>query len=201
MASGRPDWYGSMTMHGKYGDEYISVALNSLGHMIAEMMGWDGVDLQRIAVDGDGVMKANLWLQELPFMTVRPAYGSAVRDAGSMDIPSGVETELFAVTDQGVLSSGMFWVSEAASRKNMAIRIKVDDVLVFDNQYLDLYHHRNFDTSGFLMGLSRYDDQNFEYVMMLQRNLTFETNIKVYCYHTYGVGVLLNWKCIYALTP
>jgi len=61
MASGRPDWYGSMSMHGKFGDDYKPVAVDSEGNLVAIMTGSDGVDSQVILTDASGRMISILY--------------------------------------------------------------------------------------------------------------------------------------------
>jgi len=63
MASGRPDWYSSVAMHGRYVDppaidQYITVGVDEVGNMIAVMTGSEaGVPVK---VDTDGVMLSRM---------------------------------------------------------------------------------------------------------------------------------------------
>uniref|UniRef100_A0A6H1ZNT6 Uncharacterized protein n=1 Tax=viral metagenome TaxID=1070528 RepID=A0A6H1ZNT6_9ZZZZ len=70
MASGRPDWYSSVAMHGKHNNDYITVNVDELGNMLAKIQGLFGATLKTIAVDTNGIMKANLAVQDLDYLNI-----------------------------------------------------------------------------------------------------------------------------------
>ena len=80
MASGTPDWYSSVAMYGKFAEEgeddkYITVGVDALGNMLALMQGKLDDVYTPIAVDAQGVMRANIILQDLIPLTIRSIYG------------------------------------------------------------------------------------------------------------------------------
>jgi len=54
MASGRPDWYSSVAMHGKHLNDYITVAVDADGNMLGIMQGEGPGGLDTIALDAGG---------------------------------------------------------------------------------------------------------------------------------------------------
>lgn len=58
MASGRPDWYSSVVIQGRHGDDYVPVGVDTDGNMIARIRGLFGAALKDITVDTDGNMIA-----------------------------------------------------------------------------------------------------------------------------------------------
>lgn len=200
MASGRPDWYSSIAMHGKHLTDYVCVAVDAAGNMLGIMQGWDGAALQPIAVDGAGVMKANLVLQDLSFLTVRPAYGSAIRVADGIAVPDSVETELWLVNHQGALIDGIVYALGDPDYRHVYLRIRIDGNLVLDNTFQEIMTFGASGRSSFRMSMI-YFALVGSYVAGFNQKLTFETSFSIHAYHELGADVAVNWDCCYALTP
>jgi len=77
MASGRPDWYSSVAMHGKCVNDYITVAVDIDGNMLGIMQGEGPGGLATIALDAAGNMKANLFAQDLGNIITLSSMGAA----------------------------------------------------------------------------------------------------------------------------
>ena len=70
MASGRPDWYGSMTMHGKFGDVYKPVNVDKLRQL--EMNILEDYERDEVASLAKGVLFGNAYRLTEP--TVRAEF-------------------------------------------------------------------------------------------------------------------------------
>jgi len=205
MASGRPDWYGSMTLHGKYTDvgvdTYKSINVDEEGNLLALMTGLIGGVYRPIAVDAGGVMRANLYAQGLNFLTVRPAYGSAVRDGGSSGCAAGAMTELFEVVDQGIIYSGLIYLTEIDDGTLIKPHIQVDGNDVQNLRFDSLYDIQCFGESKNLMSLIRYDTVNGLFACVITQPITFETAFKLQIWNDSAVLENIYWEFVYAVTP
>lgn len=177
MASGRPDWYGSMSMHGKCGDEYIAMALNELGHMITEMMGFDGVDLRRIAVDGDGIMKANLVLQEMSPFIIRETYGEPKSFLFNINVAANTTTALKTIIAKGRLYMCWWSIQEGESHKDDIPLLSIDGNTITDYPIKDLWNRRVTRPGLHPIYIHRYDEQDFQYVVGVTPGITFEESV------------------------
>lgn len=201
MASGRPDWYSSIAMHGKHLTDYVCVAVDAAGNMLGIMQGWDGAALQPIAVDAAGVMKANLVLQDLSFLTVRPAYGSAIGVESYDVIPDSVETTVFSVVGQGVIYDGLLWTDCSGLPGNVSVRLYVDDNLFIDTLVSNLYNFKAYQGTPFKLILAQYNTVTDDYTIMFNAPITFESQFEVRIYQNTGVNVDFIPIISYALTP
>ena len=121
MASGRPDWYSSVAMHGKFAEEgeedkYITVNVDELGNMLALMTGKLNSTYTPVAVDDQGIMKANLALQDLDPLMISPSFGKAGYRSDDVLVEGTDEVSLFTQTGRGTIYTGyVYWISTATS--------------------------------------------------------------------------------------
>jgi len=190
MASGRPDWYSSVSMHGKFDDKYIAIAVDTLGHMLAKMQGEKADEtLKTIAVDNDGIMKANLAVQALPTLKTRPRYGDVHYVAITRDHP-GIETYTIplGVAGQGYVLGGYLRHFDAVSHKTCSVELIVDGEtyakLTFGalNEYVlnNMYRNPIYEI--------KYDDTGFEYIIGFPYGWTFESTFVVKVYEAVGAA-------------
>jgi len=201
MASGRPDWYGSMSMHGKFGDLYKPVAVDAEGNLIATMYGGAPGARHYIAVDDDGIMKANLALQEAAFLTVRPAYGSAQKHSFIRVVFDDDETQLFEIEGQGVVYDGLIFTNAGDTPNSFVYRLYVDDVQILNMNAQDILFYGFTGLNKFPMSMSVYDTTDHKYYSVLNSIITFESKFAVKIYQNTGGNVTVEWIYHYALTP
>ncbi len=202
MASGRPDWFGTIVSAGKYNSTYIAIAVDASGNIVGLMKGDDDGTLRTIAVDGSGIMKANLSAQDLNFLTVRPAYGEAKYAAGTETVPNNTETSLVTVTDQGVTYGGViYWDSGVTDSKIMYGRLYTDDVLSFTMQ-IDFMRLNGLTRPGSApMYAARVDPTNMTYAIGISPGTTFESKLELRVVHAAGLSIDVSYQLIYAVTP
>lgn len=190
MASGRPDWYSSVSMHGKFDDKYIAVAVDIAGHMLAKMQG-EKLDetLKTIAVDDEGVMKANLSVQALPTLKTRPRYGDVHYVEITRDHPAIEEWTIpLGVVGQGYVLGGYLAHKALATHKSCYVELIVDGVsyptLTFEelhNWALDsMYKNPVYEI--------KYDDTEWEYLVGFPYGWTFESTFVVKVHEILGVA-------------
>lgn len=206
MASGRPDWYGSMSMHGKYTlagvDSYKPLNVDVEGNLLALMTGLlEGV-YTPIAVDGEGIMRANLVLQSLPAMTIRPYYTEALitRDvifADALDF-----TTLAHIIGRGVVLAGGIRASDPGALEIDMPMLTVDGVLLQNHTFEFLYDNQCWKPESALMHLVHYDVQGNRFCKVdLLPGITFEENITLTYEETNNNTPSVYFELAYALVP
>ena len=133
MASGRPDWYSSVAMHGKFVevgevDRYITVGVDEDGNMLGMMHGSLGGVRTPILVSAGGVMQADLVLQSLPAMTIRPFYTESKYFYDIEPINPNETKEVFRITGEGIILGGFCTTLEADYHDASVWYIVIDDV-------------------------------------------------------------------------
>jgi len=188
MASGRPDWYSSVAMHGKHNNDYITLAVDDLGNMLAKMTGLFGTTLKTVAVDTDGVMKANLAVQDLARLMVTTTLGPikdislyhAFAETGSYTFP--------AIVGKGTIIGGFVGEDPDASHKHCSVQLTVDDdeLVGISHYYLDRY--KMIHDSGFLFRQLVYDDTGFLYYLGFNTGISFESKLEITLNEDVGAG-------------
>lgn len=199
MASGRPDWYSSVAMHGKFDDKYIGIAVDIAGHMLAKMQG-EKLDetLKTIAVGDDGIMKANLAVQDLMPLRVMPFYGGAERDGTSVGVEDSHDTRLKLVTATGVILGGFWHWHDDGSAKDGLCSLHVDDKVIA-TMYCDGLHGKGIDDpESYPIFVTQYDDMTWYYTVCLTKGIPFERNVALYFYHTQGHNISVTWEFVWA---
>ena len=201
MASGRPDWFGTIVAAGKYDTEYKAIELDESGAILALMKGAYDSILKTIAVDENNVMKANLSVQDLDFLTVRPAYGQSRHSSGTKTVPSGTLTDLISINGRGVVYGGTISLTSYATRKESVINISIDYVIMQSWEFEELHNVKVYPGISNPLVLCQYDDNNYNYAVFLPLPLTFETQVKISILQSYGVNQDFDYDIVYALVP
>lgn len=203
MPSGRPDWFGTIVAAGKYDTTYIPIALDVDGFITATMKGKYDTDalLKTIAVDSAGVMKANISVQDLDYMTVRPGYGGADGYGAPITVPTAMLTTLKTVTGRGVIYPSYVRWTAAASRRAVETHLYVDGVSLFVHTAEHLYTRQVFAPGRLPLYVIEYDDDNFSYAVGIQSGITFESELSIKAYHSYGADQDVDIGLTYALVP
>ncbi len=201
MPTGRPDWFGTIVAAGKYDTKYKAIALDESGAILALMKGAYGSFLKTIAVDENSVMKANLSVQDLDFLTVRPAYGQARQDSGGELIPSGAPTRLKRVGGRGIIVCGRISWGASATRKDLWVKLEIDDTEVTSRTPNTLNELNIFHPGRSPTFVTRYDDNEFNYGLCINPLLTFESSFEIIIYHNYGTDQNVTFEIMWALVP
>jgi len=153
-------------------------------------------------VDADGVLKSNLAVQDLDFMTVRPAYGQAKREVAS-DVPcsSGSETQIITISGRGSIYSGGIWWTDIASSDALTVRIYSDIALLQEARIIDLFDGGHLIPGTGVLFLIHYDPVNCNYVISINTGVTFESSLTLKVYHTLGRELSISGLLYYALVP
>lgn len=202
MASGRPDWFGTIVSAGKYDTQMIPMAVDENGALLALMKGAYDAVLKTIAVDTNGIMKANLSVQDLDFLTVRPAYGDTIRSLGTTTISPGNTTSVFSVTGRGILLPSRVDWGGTVSRKKGQVHLFFEDVLVAASDAESLNDTSRYAPYQHPLFLHHYDDVGFTYYVSIAPGLTFETKFEVKCKNAEAAGDIdFDHEIMYALVP
>jgi len=202
MASGRPDWFGTIVAAGKYDTTYIPIALDVNGFITATMKGAHDSVLKTIAVDSDGIMKANLSVQDLDFLTVRPAYGEAVRVLGNASIALGNIETLITVTGRGVILGGtIYWVQTSDDPDAIHGHIYCEETLACDDSPEVLHDFNKYRGCDNPMFLARWIPSTYSYGIGLSPGTTFETKLEIKGQNNAHATLTVYAVLYYALVP
>jgi len=207
MASGRPDWYSSVAMHGRYveegvTDKYITVNVDELGNMLALMQGKLNETYTPIAVDAQGIMRANLMLQGLDFLKVRPNYGQAEDETGTRNIGAGTEYSIPTISGRGATLGGFIAATSNDHVSDIEVKILMDTVEIIEAKPTDLYARRLFIPGSAPLTLSKYvDTVQYAFSMTIDKGLTFESTMVIKVNNVLGVALNTFWGIFYAIVP
>lgn len=201
MPTGRPDWFGTIVAAGKYDTTFIPIGLDESGAILALMKGAYGSFLKTIAVDENSVMKANLSVQDLDFLTVRPAYGKSIRATNTIACDAEDTTILKTIEGRGVIIAGFFRWSHTASAKDLYCVLKIDDTVLDGESPLTLVNFEGYNPGFMPMYLVEYDEYDCHYNVAISPLLTFETSVEISVINPYAFGLSVLYYIFYALVP
>lgn len=186
----RPDWYSNVALSGQYDSTLVPVAVDVDGNLLSVMKGLFGAVLKTIAVDGDGVMKANLAVQDLERLVMRTSYGP-VESASLVHMFGGVgRYDIVDLVGKGSILGGWVRHPTAVSHSNCAIEITLDGTsLGYPNfWFMNILNIvKMYDASCHLL---YYDDEGFDYVLGFPYGWTFDTSLKITFRENVGAS---NW--------
>jgi hypothetical protein len=172
--------------------------------MLAKILGQYGAELKTIAVDANGVMKANLSAQDLDFLRVRPVYGSAKRAYSSINCLTGQETSLISITGRGATIGGFGTFNPDSYGIYYQLKLYVDGTLIQDLTVDELqsYNIQDYDRMPiyilrYLMGASN----PFEVEFGISPRITFESSIELKFYNGGPTARYVSTYFYYALVP
>lgn len=202
MASGRPDWFGTIVAAGKYDSTFIPIALDEDGFITATMKGAYDSALKTIAVGSSGVMKANLSAQDLDFLTVRPAYGEAVRLLGNASISLGNTETLVTVNGRGVILGGnIYWTQTAHNDDAVWGLIYCEEALACWEAPKTLLRFNKYRGGDDMMFIGRMEPSTYKYAIGLSPGTTFETKLEIKAQNAAHATLSVYCALRYALVP
>ena len=217
MASGSPDWWirtktdiVAQTIANLDVDIIAQTLANLKVDINAQTIGNLAVDLNaqtigNLAIDINAQTIDNLTFdivkQTLSFLTVRPAYGSAIQSDGSVSVPNITETPLVSVNHQGIVYNGIIEIDAAVDPNDCHVKIEVDGNEIFYASFKELLDNSFLVGCNATMVLVRYDTINENYIMSLVKGITFETSFELMAFHSTGANLFYYFDVLYALTP
>jgi len=205
MASGRPDWYSSVAMHGKFAeegedDQYVTVAVDNLGKMLALMTGKLGDVYTPVAVDDQGIMRANLVLQDLKRMVVTTSLGNFAETNLGHAFASNGSYALPTITGKGTIIGG--WLSHLTFpdiHNACGMKMAVDGVDTQQQSYFALKSYGIGQEWGRIVRLSKYDDTGCHYVINFNPYITFDDTLIITLYETNPAGGTFTGRLYHSL--
>lgn len=202
MSSGRPDWFGTIVSAGKYDTQMIPIAVDETGAILALMKGLYDTALKTIAVDSAGVMKANLTTQDLDFLTVRPAYGEAIRKIGQCEVSVGQTKAMITVTGRGVILGGtILWAQTSENPDAVYGEIWTEETLACSDNPEVLHRFNKYRGCDNPLYLGRWEPSTYKYGIGLSPGTTFETKLEIKAQNAQHATLTVNAMLYYALVP
>lgn len=203
MPSGRPDWFGTIVAAGKYNSTFLPMAVDVNGNMIGLMKGDDSGTLRTLAVDGSGIMKANLSVQDLDFLTVRPAYGEAKRVRGDVAVAIGDTEVLLTVNGRGVILGGeVQWEQTVESAVSVNCQIFTEETQMAKDDIESLWRYAKRSGVDGPIFLGRYEPTIMRYAICFSPGTTFETKLEIKQQNSSHAATITFYTTLYyALVP
>jgi len=198
MASGRPDWFGTIVAAGKYDDTYLPIALDAKGFITATMKGAYDAVLKTIAVDSDGVMKANIAVQDLATLIMRPKYGAATMEAFSVACPGGQTTTLLTINAMGMIYEGHIYTPTIIGHATDQPKLYIDDALIGDDSYHTLNGRNIIHPQRGSIYLTVFNDKDHRYCVGIGRGNSFESKVELKYYNAGAEEITVYGNLIYA---
>jgi len=174
MGFDKPDWYTSVILHGKHDSDHLPILVDEFGNLLSLMKGAYNSALKTIAVDGDGIMKANIAVQDIAGLTVREGFGSPHRLDTTMALDPGETGYMEGIEGRGTIYWGRLWLEAGASHKADTIKGYLDETLVSDVTWVEMSDWGLIPIWINLFGLVQYDDAKYQYRMGIKPLTPFD---------------------------
>ncbi len=179
MPSGRPDWFGTIVAAGKYDTTFIPIGLDETGAILALMKGaYDSV-LKTIAVDSTGVMKANISVQDLAELIMRPKYGAGTAGDIQVVCSAGTTTTLLTVNAKGMIYWGHLYAPGAVDHQTDQPILYLDESLISSQSFGTLRARRITKPHEGSMYTILFDDTLYDYGVGIGPQHTFESKVEL----------------------
>lgn len=199
MADDRPDYYLSTVIKGFDDPVYRSVAVDEHGNLLGLLQGHFDSVVKTIAVDADGVMKANLVAQQLTRAITKLSHGEAIRGAWAVTVPALTQLEIFNSDMEGIMYGGFNYLAATADHSADVLEFKIDGNIALQITWRQLNERGLVFPISALMYLLVYDNVFYKYSAGFMGGLTFESNITFNYTNNHGtLGAPLIGNFIYA---
>jgi len=137
--------------------------------------------------------------QALSELITRPTYGGAIGSSGSKTVYANNTVTLINISGQGMIYGIYVRVSHTATQRDSGVRLELDSNLLFDESFADLNTYGISYPRGYPLTLSKYDDTNFDYCVLIPYGLTFESLINLRYREEHGRTPDVYYSVVYAL--
>lgn len=199
MPTGRPDWYSNVALSGQYDTTLIPVIVDSDGHILAAMKGDYAGALKTVAVDTNGIMKANLFVQDLAELITRPKYGEGQQAARNAAVNASDFTDLANIDGRGILYGGTVRLQTTTDQYQDFVYVYIDGNAYQWKAFVNMNRFGFIRPDAPTLVLTCYDRVHYEFACTLPGNITFETNLTIKYYENGGNTPIVNSQVCYAL--
>jgi hypothetical protein len=177
----------------------IDIAAASIGNVPVDLNAQSigNLDIDVVA-QTIGNLDIDVKAQTLAQLINRPKYGGAELGSYSNAI-AGLTTEtLIDITGVGMIYGGWIRCTDTTTHKADIPRIWIDDMTIEADTWNSLNQAGVWRNPISPMSLTRYDETNFEYALMIGYGFTFETSVKLKYSNVYGDGTAVAARLYYA---
>lgn len=198
----RPDWCGQVLIKGMYGTTLTPIAVDVLGNLLALIQGNHLGTPTTIQTDGNGVMLANLYAQDLNYLKVRPIYGQhRIGDGPDVHVDDTTWTDVLTLTGKGSILQGYFYFYEAFDPALQWFRFSIDGTSFNLLNVAGAYTKTSFGLSATPFYSVAYDPVNNIFLTGIRGPINFETSLVVQAYQSSGSLKHAYAYLYYALVP
>lgn len=176
-----------------------SMAVDARGRLTSVMHGVYSGQLTPIALDSDGVMRANLVSQSLPVLVTRPAYGAMNNSGNGESVAATGSVTLLNYTDgdPGKIAGGSIRLTASASMKDSYATMTIDGVEVGALPFEILDKFGLTQPHSMPLYLTKFDDTNFNYAVAISPDITFQSSFLITVYKATATVHSLEWDINY----
>lgn len=136
MASGFPDYYSSLVIHGEYAGAYKAIGCDSQGNLIALLKGLYAGDPSPVALDVDGNIKVNISAQGLANVFSAPWFGTYDPEVTTgLSVYPNSELEILSATKKCTCAGIFFSASGTNILLGDSLRVVVDGESLFSSTF------------------------------------------------------------------
>jgi len=184
------------------GAVYRTVGLDPEGNLNALMKGMDGANLRTVAVDGTGIIKANLAVQDLNYLKFRPVYGSVDFElASSVNCLNNTDTTLLLITGKGAILGGRAYLDAGVLASAQSYDLKIDGVSTTKVSIESLYGLNAIQNPTYPLYCALYNPVTDNYKIGIGQGISFEESFAIEVKQSSGGAVLGYANVFYALVP
>jgi len=138
-------------------------------------------------------------LQALAELIVRPKYGTALLEAGTLGVTANIDNPLVEIPGKGMIYGGAVWLDDTNSQANGEVRLWVDDVNLSPLSFLRLIDYGMAKPRTWPVTINVYNNVDFIYSAGISYGITFEDKLKISYDENNGRTPTVHYRLVYTL--
>ncbi|KKM97804.1 hypothetical protein LCGC14_1164370 [marine sediment metagenome] len=147
----------------------------------------------------DYYSRVDVAIQALSEMVVRPKFGGALMEAGSMEVVANIANPLVAVAGKGMIYGGVLWLDNTSTQANSEAQLWLDGTNLNNLSFLRLRDYGLDNPRSTVVTIKKYDPTNFIYSAGFSYGLTFDAVLSLMYREQHGVTPTVHWRLVYTL--
>jgi len=147
----------------------------------------------------DYIRGMDVILQALAELIVRPKYGTALLESGTLGVTANIDNTLAEITGKGMIYGGAVWLDNTLSQANGEVRLWVDDVNLTPLSFLRLIDYGMVKPRSWPVTINVYNNVDFIYSVGLSYGITFESKLKISYDENNGRTPTVHYRLVYTL--
>ena len=147
----------------------------------------------------DYIRGMDVILQALAELIVRPKYGTALLESGTLGVTANIDNTLAEVAGKGMIYGGAVWLDDTNSQANGEVRLWADDVNLSPLSFLRLIDYGMTKPRTWPVTINVYNNVDFIYSAGISYGITFESKLKISYDENNGRTPTVHYRLVYTL--